>query len=126
MAKLTIYRNYRFLDKDPLIDALKTVVRSEQHLTNGRAAAITGVSNTTFHNWFEGGTRRPQNATACQAAAGLGYVRRDELKANGEVVVGFVKARDLDYAREIEKQATWLIKHGGKPKKRRIKKANGQ
>jgi len=29
MAKLTIYRTYRFLDKDPLIDAMRTVVRDE-------------------------------------------------------------------------------------------------
>lgn len=125
MAKITIYRNYRFIDKDPIIDAMRTVVKDELKLNNFRAQSITGVSAGTFENWFEGGTRRPQNATVSQAAAALGYVRRDELKANGEVVVGFVKARNYDYAKEIEKQADWLLKQG-KTKKKRTAKKNGR
>src|ERR1700757_2984378 len=107
MAKFTIYyRNYPWnVDKDPIIDAAKTVVRMDEKLSNGRAASITGVAASTFEAWFEGPPRRPQNATMCQARGALGYVRRDELKTDGTVVVGFVKARDYDYAKEIEKQA---------------------
>lgn len=120
--KVNVYRNYRFLDKDPVIDAMRTVVQSELKLTNGRAHSITGISASTFDNWFVGSVRRPQNATVSQAAAALGYVRRDELKANGEVIVGFVKARDYDYAKEIEKQADWWLKQG---KKKKARKKNG-
>jgi DNA-binding transcriptional regulator YdaS (Cro superfamily) len=124
MAKITIYRTYRFVDKDPLIDAMRTVVRDEQHLTNGRASAISGVSATTFHNWFEGSTRRPQNACCSAAMAALGYVRRDELTKDGQLIPGYVKARGtrLDYEKEIEKQADWLLQQG---RKKRPRKKNG-
>jgi len=120
--RVIIYRNYRFTDKDPIIDALRTVVKTEEKLNNHKASQITGVSTTTFDGWFEGGTRRPQNATVSQVAAALGYVRRDELKPNGEVVIGFVKVNSkIDYQEEIKKQADWLLKHG-KQKKRRTRK----
>lgn len=121
----TIYRHFHFLDKDPAIDALRTIVRNNEHLTNGAAAAITGVSATTFHNWFEGPTRRPSNATATQVAAALGCVRRDELTKTGQVIVGYVKVRDLDLKKEREKMADWLLKQHGPKKKKRRKKANG-
>ena len=124
MAKINIYRNYRFIDKDPIIDAMRTVIRDELGFNNNRVQAISGVSNTTFHNWFEGPTRCPQNATVSQAAAALGYVRRDEMKPDGQVVVGFVRARGtkLDYEEEITKQADWLLKQGRHKKKRVSKK----
>jgi len=117
--RVIVYRNYRFIDKDPIIDAIKTVVKTDEQLKDNQAAAITGVSPTTFAGWFEGGTRRPQNATVSQVAAGLGYVRRDSLNADGTVTVGFVKARKLDYKEEREKQADWLLKQGRKTKKRK-------
>jgi hypothetical protein len=128
MAKVRIYRNYRFLDKDPILYAAKTMVRSDEKLTNGRAERITGVTASTFDGWFDGGVRRPQNATITQVAAALGYVRRDELKPDGQVVVGFVKASGtkLDYEKEIEKQANWLLKQGLKKKRRPKKKPNGK
>lgn len=122
--KIVVYRNYRFMDKDPIVDALRTIVKSDEHLTNGRCSSITGVAATTLDNWFDGPTRKPQNATATQVAAALGYVRRDEMKSNGEVVIGYVKAnRRIDYQKEIEKQADWLL-HQGKPRKKR--KKNGR
>jgi hypothetical protein len=128
MAKVRIYRNYRFIDKDPILDAARTMVRTDEKLSNGRAEAITGVSSGTFEGWFDGGTRRPQNATITQAAAALGYVRRDELKSDGQVIVGFIKAHNtkLDHEKEIEKQANWLLKQGLKKKRpTRKRKPNG-
>jgi hypothetical protein len=129
MAKVRIYRNYRFLDKDPILDAAKTMIRTDEKLSNNRAESITGVSASTFDGWFDGGIRRPQNATITQAAGALGYVRRDELKPDGQVVVGFIKAHGtkLDYEKEIEKQASWTLKQGLKKKRSpRKKKANGK
>ena len=121
MSKVDItYRNIAWIDrKDPSIFAVKTVIRSENGLSNSRASAITGVAATTLSNWFDGKTRCPQNATITQVTAALGYVRRDELDKHGKVHVGFVRARDLDYDREIEKQADWLLKQGRRKKKRK-------
>lgn len=122
MARVIIYRNYRFLDKDPIIDAMRTVVKSNEKLKNKTAHEITGVATATFENWFSGTTRKPQNATTCQAMGALGYVRRDTFNPDGTIAVGFVKGRNLNYQKEIEKQADWTIKHA-QPKKR---KRNGK
>jgi transcriptional regulator with XRE-family HTH domain len=120
------YRNYRWKDKDPIIDALRTV-RNDEGLTNHETAQITGVAASTFKNWFDGETRRPMNSTSTQMAAALGYVRRDELRADGTVVVGFVKAREYDYVAERKKQADWIIRtHGPKKKRKAGKKKNGR
>jgi hypothetical protein len=122
-----LYRNYRFKDKDPICDALRTVIRSEEHLKNNHVHQISGVAAQTIDGWLDGATRRPQNATVCQVTAALGYVRRDELKTDGSVVVGFIKAKDYDYKKEIEKQADFFLKTHGPPKKRKAKKkANGK
>lgn len=128
MARVTIYRNYRFIDKDPIIDALRTIVKDGEKLNNHRASAITGISPTTFAAWFDGEVRRPQNASATQVAAALGYVRRDEMKPSGEVVVGYKKVHNYGaYEEELKKQADWILKHGGKPKRKRArKKTNGK
>lgn len=126
MARVFLYRNYRFIDKDPICDALRTVIRGEEHLKNNHVHQISGVAAQTIDGWLDGATRRPQNATVCQVTAALGYVRRDELTKDGRVIPGFVKAREYDYEKEIEKQADFFLKtHGPKKKKRTKKKTNG-
>jgi hypothetical protein len=128
MAKAFIYRTYVWQDKDPIIDAVRTVVRDEK-LKNNMVHQISGVATATLDNWFSGSTRKPQNTTVCAVTSALGYVRSDDIDRNGRLVVGFRKARDLDYRKEIEKQADWLIKqHGPKkkrPRRRKKKSANG-
>lgn len=56
------YRNYVFVDKDPVIDLARTAVadskKSLQKIHEG-----SNVSTTTLYNWFHGKTRRPQFAT---------------------------------------------------------------
>src|SRR5262245_15964184 len=114
-AKVGIYRNYRFTNKDQICDALRTMIRSDEHLNNNQVHEISGVAAGTINGWLDGPTMRPQNASTTQVSAALGYVRRDKLERDGTVTIGFVKARELDYRDEIEKQADWYLKHGGKP-----------
>lgn len=124
-SSVHIYRTYRFIDKDPIIDAVKTMVHDE-HLKAGAVHEISGVSASTIHNWFDGDTRRPNNATVMAVASSLGYGRRDEITKDGRVVPGFAKLRDLDYQKEIEKQADFILKQNSGPKKKRRKrKLNG-
>lgn len=56
------YRNYVFIDKDPIIDFARTAVarskKSYQDIHEG-----CNVSTTTLYNWFNGKTRRPQFAS---------------------------------------------------------------
>lgn len=125
MAKVKIYRTYRWIDKDPMIDALRTIAKDEG-VNAHMGHQISGLAAATISKWFDGETKRPQNATATAFSAALGYVRADRLRSDGTVDVAFAKARNLDYQREIEKQADWLLKQGEKPKPRKKKaKTNG-
>ena len=122
MAKIGIYRNYRFIDKDPICDALRTMIRSDEHLKNNQVHEISGVAAQTIDGWLDGATRRPQNATVCQVSAALGYVRHDRLRKDGTLEVGFEKVSVVDHKKEKEKQATWFLKHHGHAPRRK----NGQ
>lgn len=122
MAKVHIYRTYRWIDKDPIIDAVRTVVDSEK-LKTSAVHNISGVSTTTLDNWFGGATRKPQNSTVCAVTTSLGYVRNDEILPDGSLQIGFKKKRDYgDYAEEMEKQKKFFLKMHGPPKKKRRKK----
>lgn len=128
MAKVHIYRTYRFIDKDPIIDAIKTVVKSDEHLKNNHVHQISGVATATLDNWFDGPTRKPQNSTVCAVTTSLGYVRRDRIRPDGTLEIGFKKDKSYDWEKEIEKQADWILEqHGPKKKRKRAKKkTNGK
>lgn len=124
MARL--YRTYLFRDKDPTIDAIRTCVQDEK-LKIHSVHQISGVAAATINNWFNGGTRQPQNSTLTAVSSALGYVRHDRLNRDGTVTVAFEKQREYDWRKEIDKQADWLLKQNKPKKKRRRakKKANG-
>lgn len=78
---ITTYKTYRFKDKDPMIDQLRTVLQGEfpgsrkngARINYSLASSHSGVSETTLRNWFEGETRRPQFASMCATARGAGH-----------------------------------------------------
>ena len=96
-----------------------------EHLKAGAVHEISGVSASTIHNWFDGDTRRPNNATVMAVASSLGYGRRDEITKDGRVVPGFAKLRDLDYQKEIEKPGRFHFEAEQRAKKKRERKLNG-
>lgn len=69
---IPVYGTYRFKDKDPAIDRLRTVFQEKKATYDG-VAHDAGLSPGTLRNWFEGGTRRPQFATLNAAARAMGY-----------------------------------------------------
>ena len=74
-----IYRSYVFKDKDPAIDALRTVVQDyygklTQHEL-GDIEVSGGQTKGCMSNWFFGKTKRPQNATLEAAGRAMGYER---------------------------------------------------
>lgn len=127
MARFGVYRNYRYnwIDKDPICDALRTMIRSDEKLKNNQVHQISGVAAATIDGWLDGATKRPQNVTVSQVTASLGYVRQDKLDKDGRLHIGFVKARELDFREEIEKQADWLLKHGKQKSKKKAKRKSG-
>jgi transcriptional regulator with XRE-family HTH domain len=67
-----LYKSYSFVDKDPVIDIMRTIVADEGE-TYAEIHLRSGVSTSTMYNWFEGETKRPQYATIMAIARSLGY-----------------------------------------------------
>lgn len=111
MAKISVYRTYRFIDKDPIIDKARTVLQDENLINHlGTVAELSGVARGTLVNWFMGGTKRPQFATLAAVATSIGYD------------LGFSKTRSLeDIDAELKKAREWA-KRNPKPKRKRAKK----
>ena len=123
--QVKIYRTYRFLDKDPAIDAMRTIMKDEG-LKPRDAAMISGLAVGTLGGWFEKDTKNPRNSSITAFTSSLGYVRRDHLDKDGQVRVGYVHARKLNYEAEKEKALRFEEKqNSSRPKRRKKKKANG-
>jgi hypothetical protein len=122
---IKVYRSYNFIDKDPIVDAVRTIVQ-DTGLNYNKVSQISGVAGTTLHNWFDGPTKRPNNATVSAVTSSLGFVRRDRLDQFGRLHVHFVRARTLDFEHERAKALNWASKqNGGTRKRRRQRKPNG-
>lgn len=65
------YRSYLFVDKDPIIDQIRTA-RSDTRKTFRQVHEKSGVSVATIRNWEHGKTRRPQFATVMAVINALG------------------------------------------------------
>jgi hypothetical protein len=128
VARIQInYRSLRFADRDQSVDAIQTILEDE-HLSPHQAHEISGLAAQTITNWISGKTKRPQNITLAALSSSLGYVRRDDIDEDGKLIMGYRKARKLDYVKEREKQATFMIAQGRGPKKkprRKKKRSNG-
>jgi transcriptional regulator with XRE-family HTH domain len=66
------YKSYVFIDKDPIIDELRTVVQDSGQ-SYKQIHEDSGVSISTLSAWFAGETRRPQAASLNAVARALGY-----------------------------------------------------
>lgn len=113
-ADLKLYRTYRFIDKDPVVDKIRTVFKDEGLLGPrgyNIAHQLSGVSISTYKNWFDGDTKRPTNVTIEATLTALGYERR------------IVKddSKDFDLDQELKKAARWALQQnsGKAPRKRR-------
>jgi len=65
------YRTYSFVDKDPIIDIMRTLAQDSKR-SYLEISDTSGVSTTTLYNWFHGATRRPQFCTIAAVAGALG------------------------------------------------------
>lgn len=69
---LKLYKTYMFRDKDPVIDAVRTVVEDSKKPWS-QISEESGVSRQTMRNWFLGDTRRPQFATVAAVVSACGF-----------------------------------------------------
>jgi hypothetical protein len=67
-----VYKSYNFVDKDPIIDEIRTIIEQES-ATYEYIHLMSGVSTGTLTNWFSGPTKRPQAASINAVLRALGY-----------------------------------------------------
>lgn len=67
-----IYKSYSFLDKDPMIDYVRTVIRDSGE-TLKQIGEDSGVNPQTISKWLYGDTKRPQAASINAVLRALGY-----------------------------------------------------
>jgi transcriptional regulator with XRE-family HTH domain len=72
MTKGFTYKSYSFIDKDPIIDEVRTIVQMSG-ATYKKIEEDSGVTSATLRAWFQGKTRKPQAATLNAVARALGF-----------------------------------------------------
>lgn len=75
------YASYNFVDKDPVIDELRTMLQDELggRMTRKGLKLIEmngGPAVGTLDNWFFGDVRKPQSGGVEAAGRALGYYRK--------------------------------------------------
>lgn len=108
MAKyIKVFRTYSYIDKNPVIDKVRTIMQDEGLYENLTVAAeISNVGRATMVSWFHGSTRNPQHHTIAAVVSSMGYEE------------AFVKKKSIDIERERKVAADWLAKQPKRPKKR--------
>lgn len=66
------YKSYRFINKDPIIDKVRTAVQDSK-VSDKVLTADSGVSSACRRGWFKGATKRPQYATINATLRAIGY-----------------------------------------------------
>lgn len=70
-GRLAIYKSYNFVDKDPAIDVVRTLVQQSRKKYS-QIQADGGPTPTCLRAWFDGKTRRPQFCTLAAATRAVG------------------------------------------------------
>lgn len=108
MANIRVLRTYRFVDKDPVIDQMRTVLSDEGLIERlGIAATLSSLSPSTLRNWFHGDTRRPQHASIMAVMTSVGYENK------------WVRSRRIDLESEVKAAKAWNAKNRSPKKKNR-------
>jgi hypothetical protein len=111
---LRVYRTYNYVDKNPIIDKVRTLIQDEGLIKKLPIVhEISGVATATLDNWFNGTTRSPQHATIAAVITSLGYEEQ------------FIKTKELDVEAERKAAADWLARQERKSKAKQRRRTNG-
>lgn len=69
-----LYLTYNFIDKDPVIDELRTMMQ-DSDMDYEDIYEASGVRVATLKAWFEGKTRRPKSSSIEAVGRALGRKR---------------------------------------------------
>lgn len=99
MARFILkYRTYNYVNKNPVIDKVRTVLQDEGMYAKKKRRLIhelSGVGIGTMEGWFEGDTRNPRHETIAAVMSAIGYEEQ------------FVKTRDIDEEKELQAARKW-------------------
>jgi transcriptional regulator with XRE-family HTH domain len=94
---MKFYKSYSFVDKDPVIDTLRTAINN-CGLSYDEVSDASGVSKGTLVNWFHGQTKRPQHATIMAVTRGIGYDwRLVRIRTDARAVKRLTKAEKIEH-----------------------------
>jgi transcriptional regulator with XRE-family HTH domain len=80
-----LYKSYSFIEKDPIIDVVRTAVQDSK-LSYTDIHDLSDVSVGTMYNWFHGQTRRPTHAAVAAVLGALGYELTPTRKRAAKVI----------------------------------------
>lgn len=101
--RVHIYRSYSFLNKDPIIDRMRTLI-ADEGIKWREAALISDMAPATLENWFKGSTRRPQFSSIGALTYALGYDIDFKKKGNKKIDVDAELKAAADYRLEQAKK----------------------
>lgn len=108
MAYVKVNRNYRWTDKNPIIDVARTAVQDEGLMKRLKdAAELAGLSWATLDGWFNGEVRDPRHSSIMKLMIGLGYQNK------------WQKERKLNLEKELEFAIAWNKREREKAEKAR-------
>ena len=93
MAGFT-YKSYNFVDKDPMIDQVRTIIL-DSTMTYKSIAEASGVTENTIRNWLDGATKKPQAATFNAVLRACGYKLTIRQLAEDETVAPTLSMRHI-------------------------------
>jgi hypothetical protein len=70
-GSLTTYKSYNFVDKDPAIDVVRTMVQASNK-TYTEIHDSGGPTKSCLHSWFDGKVKRPHFCTLAAATRAVG------------------------------------------------------
>jgi hypothetical protein len=79
------YKSYSFVDKDPMIDQVRTII-ADSHMTYTAIHDASNVSVQTIRGWLDGTTRKPQAATFNAVLRACGYKLAIRPIAEAEII----------------------------------------
>jgi DNA-binding phage protein len=88
------YKSYNFVDKDPMIDQVRTIIQ-DSHMMYKDIAEASGVGKDTIRKWLDGGTKKPQAATFNAVLRACGYKLTIRPIAEAETVAPTINMRHV-------------------------------
>jgi len=74
MAKSSFIRPYHYIDKNPVIDKVRTMLQDVGLINKlGIVANLSTMNKATFEGWFDGDVKDPRHSSIARVTESVGY-----------------------------------------------------